>query len=183
MSALDQPARRPFLDTALHRVRRDAPFFLVALVILAADQATKALIRGNLEFGESWPNDDWLVRIKHVTNSGAAFGMLQGQGIFLTITAVLAIGAIAFYYVFPPFENGFLRAALGLELGGAAGNLIDRIRLGEVTDFIQFPHYPAFNVADSAITVGLAVIIGFFVLIEGKEPKAEVPKAEHADGD
>ena len=64
-----------------------------------------------------------------------------------------------------------MRAALGLELGGAAGNLIDRVRFGEVTDFIQFPRYPAFNVADSSITIGLVVIIGFFVLFEGREKK------------
>jgi signal peptidase II len=160
--------------------RRDAPFFLVALAVFALDLATKVVIRGSLELGEAWPNEDWLVKIKHVTNNGAAFGMLQGQGVFLTVTAVIAIGAIAFYYIFPPFESGFLRGALGLLLGGAAGNLLDRVRFGEVTDFIQFPHYPAFNVADSAITVGLAVIIGFFVLIEGREsPKPEA----HADSD
>jgi signal peptidase II len=166
--------------TFSYYVRRDTPFFLVALTVFALDLATKAFIRGSLELGEAWPNEDWLVKIKHVTNNGAAFGMLQGQGVFLTVTAVLAIGAIAFYYLFPPFESGLLRAALGLELGGAAGNLLDRIRFGEVTDFIQFPHYPAFNVADSSITIGLAVIIGFFVLIEGREtPKPEA----HADSD
>ena len=161
-------------------LRRDAPFFLVAIGVFLLDLGTKALIRGSLELGEAWPNEDWLVRIKHVTNNGAAFGMLQGQGVFLTFTAVMAIGAIAFYYLFPPFESGWLRGALGLLLGGAAGNLLDRIRFGEVTDFIQFPHYPAFNVADSAITVGLAVIIGFFVLIEGRE---QTKPGAHADGD
>jgi signal peptidase II len=162
-------------------IRRDVPFFLVAIAVFLADQATKAIIRGSLDLGESWPNEDWLVRIKHVTNNGAAFGMLQGQGVFLTVTAVMAIGAIVFYYVVPPFESGIMRAALGLLLGGAAGNLIDRLRFGEVTDFIQFPHYPAFNIADSSITIGLAVIIGFFVLIEGREDRA-IPEP-HADSD
>jgi signal peptidase II len=158
------------------RVKRDAPFFLVAAAVLVFDQVTKTIIRAQLEIGESWPNDDWLVRIRHLSNTGAAFGMLQEAGVFLTVTAVLAIGAIVFYYLFPPFENGLLRAALGLELGGAAGNLVDRIRFGEVTDFIQFPHYPAFNVADSSITIGLVVIIGFFVLIEGREKKPDAPR-------
>ena len=165
----------------LRRVKRDAPFFLVAAAVVAFDQLTKAIIRAELELGESWPNDDWLVRIRHLSNTGAAFGMLQDAGVFLTVTAVMAIGAIVFYYLFPPFENGLLRAALGLLLGGAAGNLIDRIRFGEVTDFIQFPHYPAFNVADSSITIGLVVIIGFFVLIEGREKKPTGPG--HLSGD
>jgi signal peptidase II len=157
------------------RLKRDAPFFLVAAGVIAFDQLTKAIIRAELALGESWPNDDWLVKIRHLTNTGAAFGMLQDAGVFLTFTAVMAIGAIVFYYLYPPFESGLMRAALGLLLGGAAGNLIDRLRFGEVTDFIQFPRYPAFNVADSSITIGLVVIIGFFVLFEGREKKQPGP--------
>jgi signal peptidase II len=153
---------------ALRRLRRDAPFFLVAASVLGLDQLTKAIVRSGLAIGESWPSEDWLVRILHVTNSGAAFGMLQDQSIFLTVTAFIAIGAIAFYYLFPPLEHGLLRIALGLQLGGAVGNLIDRLRFGEVTDFIHFPHYPAFNVADSSIVVGLIVVVGFFILNDGK---------------
>jgi signal peptidase II len=167
------------------RLRRDAPFFLVAAFVIAFDQLTKSVIRAELAIGESWPNDDWLVRLRHLKNTGAAFGMLQDAGMFLTFTAVVAIGAIVFYYLYPPFENRLLRASLGLLLGGAAGNLIDRIRFGEVTDFIQFPHYPAFNVADSSITIGLTVIIGFFVLFEGREKKPKHPPSNEAaaDGD
>jgi signal peptidase II len=165
----------------LRRAKRDAPFFLVAAAVIAFDQLTKAIIRAELALGESWPNEDWLVRIRHLSNTGAAFGVLQDAGVFLTFTAVIAIGAIVFYYLYPPFENGLMRAALGLLLGGAVGNLIDRLRFGEVTDFIQFPRYPAFNVADSSITIGLAVIIGFFVLIEGREKKQ--PDPGHPAGD
>jgi signal peptidase II len=155
------------------RLRRDAPFFLVALTVLALDQLTKMLVRNGLAIGESWPSDDWLVRIQHVTNSGAAFGILQGQGLFLTVTAFIAIGAIAFYYLFPPLEHGLLRLALGLQLGGAVGNLLDRLRFGEVTDFFKFPHYPAFNIADSSIVVGLGVVVIFFVLSEGKARRTD----------
>ena len=159
------------LAGATRRLRRDLPFFGVAGAILALDQLTKSIIRNNLALGESWPSDDWLVKILHVTNSGAAFGMLQGQGFFLTVTAFLAIGAIAFYYAFPPLEHGLLRIALGLQLGGATGNLLDRLRFGEVTDFVKFPHYPAFNVADSSIVVGLCVVVGFFLLGERLMPE------------
>jgi signal peptidase II len=150
------------------RLLKDAPFFLIAISVFALDQLTKSIVRNGLAVGESWPSDDWLVRITHVTNSGAAFGILQGQGLFLTVTAVLAIGAIIFYYAYPPLEHGLLRIALGLQLGGAAGNLIDRLRFGEVTDMFHFPHYPAFNIADSSIVVGLFVLVGFFILNEGK---------------
>lgn len=148
------------------RVRRDLPFFAVAAFVFVFDFITKSIVRDNLRVGESWPNDDWLVKITHVTNSGAAFGILQGQGVFLAVTAVLAIGAIVFYYMFPPLEHGLLRLALGLQLGGAAGNLLDRLRFGHVTDFIDFPHYPEFNVADSSIVIGLFVIGAFFFLSE-----------------
>lgn len=162
---------RPSLPFA-RRVRRDSPFFLIAIAVLVLDQLSKAIVRANLAPGESWPSEDWLVRIAHVTNSGAAFGILQGQGLFLTVTAFIAIGAIIFYYAFPPLEHGLLRLALGLQLGGAIGNLVDRVRFGEVTDMFQFPHYPAFNVADSSIVVGLFVLVAFFVLNE-RAAKAE----------
>src|SRR5438067_119982 len=150
-------------STVLRRASQDWRFFLIAAAVLVLDQLTKAIVRNHLALGESWPNDRWLVKITHVTNTGAAFGILQNQGAFLTVTAVLGMAAIVFYYAFPPLEHGILRAALGLQLGGAIGNLVDRIRFGEVTDFIHFPHYPAFNVADSSISIGLIVIIAFFV--------------------
>jgi signal peptidase II len=146
------------------RLRRDVPFFLVALTVIVLDQATKALVRNGLSVGESWPDESWLIKVTHITNSGAAFGILQGQGVFLTITAFVAIFAIIFYYTSPSLDNHVVRAALGLQLGGAIGNLADRLRFGAVTDFIHFPHYPAFNIADSSIVVGLVVIGAYFFL-------------------
>jgi signal peptidase II len=168
MSTTEAGAGRnePVSSLISRRARRDAPFFLVAATVFALDQATKAVIRDWLAVGESWPSEDWLVKLTHVTNTGAAFGILQGQGLFLTITAVIAIGAIVFYYAYPPLEHGLMRVAMGLLLGGAFGNLLDRLRFGEVTDFIDFPRYPEFNVADSSIVIGLVIIGGFFVLSE-----------------
>ena len=153
-------------------LRRGLPFLLIAAAVLSLDQLTKSLVRTNLALGESWPSEDWLVKITHGTNSGAAFGILQGQEGFLTVTAFVAIAAIVVYYAFPPFEHGLLRLALGLQLGGALGNLSDRLRFSEVTDLISFPHYPSFNVADSAIVVGLTVIVAFF-LFERRTDTAE----------
>jgi len=145
------------------RLRRDAPFFLVVVAVLAIDQFTKHLVRDGLALGESFPNDS-PVQLVHYTNSGAAFGMLQGQTLFLIVTTLVGLAAILLYYIYPPMEHGILRVALGLQLGGAMGNLTDRIRVGEVTDFIKFPHWPAFNVADSSICVGVFAIVTFLTL-------------------
>lgn len=174
-----QDSARP--NTFAARVKRDAPFFGVALAVFLLDLLTKSIVRNNLAVGESWPDDDWLVKITHVTNSGAAFGILQGQELFLIVTAVIAIGAIIFYYVYPPMEHGILRLTLGLMLGGAAGNLLDRLRFGEVTDFVDFPRYPEFNVADSSIVVGLFILGAFFFL--GERFLGEDGSNKQADGD
>ncbi|MGA2284708.1 MAG: signal peptidase II [Dehalococcoidia bacterium] len=145
------------------RLRKDSPFFLVAVAVFALDQLTKYLVRANMRLGQSFP-ESGPVRIVRVTNTGAAFGMLQGQTFFLTVTTLLGLGAILLYYLYPPMDNRILRIALGLQLGGAVGNLSDRVRVGEVTDFIQWPHWPAFNVADSSITVGVVAIVVFLTL-------------------
>lgn len=178
MSTTDATTRRDSDWTAAvaRQARRGAPFFLVAAFVFVFDQLTKAAIRDWLAVGESWPSDGWLVKLTHVTNTGAAFGILQNAGLFLTITAVIAIGAIVFYYLYPPFEHGLLRIAMGLLLGGAAGNLVDRLRFGHVTDFIDFPRYPEFNVADSSIVIGLCVIVVFFLFFEQSKREGEADR-------
>jgi len=163
---------RPSIDTTESdapsgiNVRRDAWFFLIAAAIFAVDQATKVLIRAWLEPGDMWPDQDWIVNFVNVSNSGAAFGILQGQTLFLIGTSIVGVAAIALYYLFPPLEHGLLRLALALQLGGAAGNMADRIRAGEVTDWIKFDFWPAFNVADASISIGVATIVIFFLLVE-----------------
>ena len=147
-------------------------FFGTALTIIALDQATKALIRTSLERGESWPTD-WEVRFRYVTNTGASFGLFQGQTLFLTVMALVGLIAIYLYYRFPPFDHFIVPIAIGMMLGGAAGNLIDRIAHGRVTDFIDFPHFPAFNVADSAITVGIAVTLIGYLFWGQHQPSSE----------
>jgi signal peptidase II len=156
------------------RLRKDLVFFLIAGVVVALDQATKYLVRANLALGESVPKEGPL-RITYVTNTGAAFGILQGQTLFLMVTAFFGLAAILLYFLYPPMEHGILRLALGLQLGGAVGNLSDRVRLGKVTDFIDVGPWPNFNVADSSIVVGVAVIIGFFLLAESRHRRAQGP--------
>ena len=149
------------------RFRLDAAFFVIAAAVFALDQVTKVIVRAALSPHEAWPDEGWVLNIVNVSNSGAAFGILQGQTLFLVVTSLVGVGAIVLYYLYPPLEHGLLRAALALQLGGAAGNLIDRVRTGEVTDFINFRHWPAFNVADSSISVGVVTILWFFLVLEG----------------
>ena len=148
-------------------------FFCAALVVVALDQASKALVRAFMDRGESWPADSF-VRLHYVTNTGAAFGILQNQTGFLIVTTVVGLAAIYLYYRNPPFDHIVAPIAIGMMLGGAAGNLLDRLRLGQVTDFIDFRFWPSFNVADSSITVGIFVLlIGYAVFAEHPPPKAE----------
>lgn len=129
-------------------------------------------MRASLDRGEAWPDPDWLIHIRYVTNSGAAFGILQDQTIFLTLMAFIGLAAIYLYYRYPPFDHFVAPIAIGMMLGGAMGNLIDRLRLGRVTDFIDFPHYPAFNIADSSISIGIAILIlGYAFLAEKPKPR------------
>ena len=153
--------------------RRDLLFLSLAAAVIALDQLTKHLVRAYIDPGETFP-DGWAVRLVNVSNTGAAFGILQNQGAFLVITSVIGVVAILLYYAYPPFEYWPMTAALALVLGGAVGNLSDRIRLGEVTDFIDFPRYPSFNVADSSIVIGVAVLAGLLALgLPRVRPKGE----------
>ena len=158
------------------RWRRDLVFFAVAIVVIALDQFTKSLVRSNLELGEVWSHSVGIFRIIHVTNSGAAFGILQGKTPFLIITSLFGLAAIVLYYVYPPMDHGLIRVALGMQLGGAAGNLIDRVRMGEVTDFIDVGRFPTFNVADSSISVSIVIVLIFFAFQEAEGgPRASMP--------
>jgi signal peptidase II len=156
------------------RLGNDLVFFVIAGLVITLDQVTKHLVRANLTLGESVP-DEGPFRITYVTNTGAAFGILQGQTLFLMVTTFLGLAAILLYFLYPPMEHGVLRLALGLQLGGAVGNLADRVRLGRVTDFIDVGPWPAFNVADSSIVVGVVIIVGFFLLAESRHQRAQGP--------
>ena len=138
--------------------------FGMAGISVALDQWTKWLVRANIEFGGQWLPDwlSWLspyARIVYWHNSGAAFGIFQNGNLVFTVLAFVVIGAIIYY--FPQVENDdwTLKLAMGLQLGGAAGNLIDRLLIGKVTDFISVGVFPVFNFADASITVGVLVLL------------------------
>lgn len=147
---------------------RDAWFAVLFAAVVALDQLTKWGIRAWVDRGDSVP-DSGLIRIVHFTNTGAAFGMLQGAGPLLVITSVVGMVAILVYLFNPGFAHPLMRTGLALMLAGAVGNLIDRLRTGEVVDFIKVPDFPAFNVADSAITVGVICLL--FTLFHDTEKK------------
>ena len=137
-------------------------FFLTALPLVAADQLSKLWIRSSLAIGESLFEVGFF-RLTRVHNSGAAFGLFQGQSFLLPIIASVGVAALLlyaflFHHKFPFLENRLGKLALGLVLGGTVGNLIDRIYLGYVTGFIDFNFWPAFNIADSAIVVGIIIL-------------------------
>ena len=136
-------------------------FFLTALLVIAADQLSKQWIRSGLDLWQSLP-ETGLFRLTHIHNHGAAFGLFQDQSFPLTIVALtvfitLLVFVFFFYRRFPFLDDKLGKPTLGLVLGGTAGNLVDRLRLGYVTDFIDIGIWPAFNIADSAIVIGLII--------------------------
>jgi signal peptidase II len=147
---------------------RDAWFLLLAAAIVGLDQLTKGIIRATVERGDSH-FDLGVVRIVHILNTGAAFGMLQNAGPLLAVTSVVGMAAILIYLFNPGFAHPLMRLGLALMLGGAVGNLIDRVRTGEVVDFIKVPNWPAFNAADSAITIGVLLLIWGMLRDPGEE--------------
>ncbi len=140
---------------------RNVVFALIALLIIALDQLSKTWIRTNLAEGQSIAEIGFF-QLTYVHNTGAAFGLFQGQSFSLTIVAlvgvtVLLLYALLIYRHFPFLDNMLGKSALGLVLGGTVGNLIDRLLFGYVTDFIDFGFWPAFNIADSAIVIGVII--------------------------
>lgn len=138
----------------------------VAAAVIAADQVSKAAITAALG-----PTGDrtviWVVprvlRLLYVRNTGVAFGMFQGAGPVLTVLAVAVVVVLGIVFRRMIRESLWLSLALGLQFGGAIGNIIDRLRLGHVVDFIDVLRFPTFNVADSAITIGV-FMLGFSLL-------------------
>jgi signal peptidase II len=177
--AIEDSADPASLDRSGSAAGRVGPLLLVAAVVFVLDQLTKALIRNWLALGERWPDDFELLRLSHVENDGAAFGMLQGAGPLLVVTTVVAIALIMFTMLRSDTYPRSHLYALALILGGAIGNLSDRLARGSVTDFIEPTHYPSFNLADSAIVVGVAAIVVMTLFQRSEnEPTEDEPAIE-----
>lgn len=156
-------------------------FFLVAALVIVFDHLTKLYIENQLPLNHTWAPFPQLAdyfRITHVSNTGAAFGLFpEGSLIFAVIAAVVGAVIIVYNYRLPAGHR-LLRVALGLQLGGAIGNLVDRLRLGHVTDFLDFGPWPVFNVADMAIVAGV-IILGF-LMVQEERAMRRAAKAEQA---
>lgn len=157
------------------------PFALAAL-LLGVDQLSKSLIIANLDVYESYvpiPALAWLFQFTHIHNTGAAFGMFPSGGLFFTAIAIIVAIAIVIYTRKLDAGHYLLRIALGMQLGGALGNLIDRLRLGYVTDFIDVIPFPAiFNIADASI-VGGVVVLFYLMLLETIEEQRQKKQKSH----
>jgi signal peptidase II len=151
-------------------------FFVTAALVIILDQLTKIWVRASIPLGASWP-ESWPVRLTHINNTGAAFGLFQDRSIIFVGIAVLAVGLILYYYRRLPSDAWMVRLALGLMLGGAIGNLIDRIQQGHVTDFFDLRVWPVFNIADSAIVVGV-LTLGYYLLFVAREEHAAPASGE-----
>lgn len=153
--------------------------FSIATGIVVLDQWTKSLVRDTLAFGEIWSPWAWLTpyaRVVHWSNTGVAFGMFQNNNILFTILVSIIALVIIIYY--PRLTEGdwFLMIALSMQLGGAVGNLIDRLTIGHVTDFISVGNFAVFNVADASVTIGVGIMILGLWVQENKQRKKNVEK-------
>jgi len=133
-------------------------FFSIILAVLLVDQVTKAAVQMLMYLGESIPVLPPVFYLTYIMNPGAAFGILPNQKVlFITTGLLLVIGTLAGYRKLPPAKK-ILRIGLGLVLGGALGNLVDRLRFGRVVDFLDFRVWPVFNLADTAIFIGVCLL-------------------------
>ena len=140
------------------------------LIALILDQLTKWQVIENLSVGESWPTTGFL-RFTHAWNTGTAFSLFQGQGVILTWVSLVAVVVLTWIYRSIDDPPWLLRIAFGLQFGGAVGNIVDRVRIGHVTDFIDVGPWPIFNIADSSIVIGIGLMIFYFWFLDGGKNK------------
>jgi signal peptidase II len=148
---------------------------MIALVIIGIDQLTKWIIVRTMELGERIPVIENFFYITSHRNSGAAWGILQGQMVFFYIITIIVVIDIIFYMQKYAKDDSLLAVSLSLLLGGAIGNFIDRLLHQEVVDFLDFYifgyNFPIFNVADSSLTIGVILVIIATILDERKKGK------------
>ena len=156
----------------VNHYRKYVTLLLIVAGILLVDQVTKGLVTQRFSLHENLEVIPGFFYLTHIRNTGGAFGLLAGEasrlrtGLFFAISC-LALGFIFYLYTRIPSGKPWLNAGLAMTFGGALGNLIDRLRFGEVVDFLDFHigtlHWPAFNVADSAISVGVGIFCFYFL--------------------
>lgn len=149
----------------------------VAAIALLADQVSKLWVQRHFVYacdGSQTMVPDWLA-LSYTCNRGAAFGVLANETLLFVLIAIVVIGVIVAYFRFLPANRPWLRLSLGLQLGGALGNLIDRLRQGYVVDFISIKSFPVFNLADSCIVVGVLILAYHLLRVQGQAPAPATP--------
>lgn len=149
----------------------------VALAALGADQLTKAIVTNRLELNEE-VHVVGPFSIHHVTNSGIAFGLFASATPIVILLTALAVTWMLYFFARSGARHPVLPVALGLVIGGSVSNLIDRVRLGHVTDFIDLKYWPAFNLADTFIVVGVAALL--LALVAADRNAARPPRVREA---
>lgn len=149
-----------------------------ALIVLALDQLSKVAVRQLLLSSgtTSVPLLGNLVKLTYVENRGAAFGLLQNQSLFFILVGILVVAGILVGQRFVPAHQTALAVCLGMQLGGATGNMLDRLRFGHVFDFVDLTFWPVFNVADSAIVVGVAILAYHLLTSSDQHPRSDDPE-------
>ncbi|MFC0233031.1 signal peptidase II [Vagococcus entomophilus] len=147
-------------------------YLVISLIIVILDQASKFWVVKNLDLGEQIFNQNGLISITHIRNNGAAWSILEGQMWFFTVITIVAVVVVLYLLYRNINQSKWLTVGLSLILGGALGNFIDRIRLGYVVDMIQidFFRFPIFNLADTALSLGVVCIL-IYVLLDEKKNK------------
>ena len=144
---------------------KDWLFYTLVIGVFVFDQVTKAIIRSSLSLGDSWP-EEGIFRIVRGLNTGSAFGLFAGFTNLLVVASIIGIVFILFVFLKQNNNVIWLRLSLGLIVGGALGNLFDRVKDGAVVDFISVGWWPAFNIADSSISVGMCLLLVTMLLGE-----------------
>jgi signal peptidase II len=162
--AIAPPPDIPRSGRTANYARAAAVFVLVVVL----DQVTKQAVTSGLALGSATKLIPGL-QLVHVDNTGVAFSLFAGGGTLVLVITLVALAALTAYFAMRPGRR-LLWLPTGLLLGGAIGNMIDRVRVGAVTDFIKLPHWPAFNVADIAITVGVVTLVYAIEMGSRREP-------------
>jgi signal peptidase II len=147
---------------------------MVAVAAVVSDQVTKHVVRSDLRVDESVRVLGPLT-IHRVQNSGIAFGLFASATVVVTVLTAVAVGWMVVFFARSGRRHPVIPAALGLLIGGSLSNLVDRIRLGHVTDFLDVGWWPAFNLADSFICIGVAILVAALVLAD-RRPKKQAPR-------
>ena len=157
-------------------ILKDFIFWPTIVVVFLLDQLSKNIVTNIFKDGKIWPEES-PIRLAYVTNTGSAFGLFQNATLFLTIASIIGICFLFYLYYYKANSKPILRFALGLMVGGALGNLFDRVYQGYVVDFIGVGWWPWFNIADSSVSVGTFILVTVLLIFD----KSKQTKISNSD--